>query len=319
MQTHLEQTTLQLTDPNVTSIRSLASELVRLSLVEDNPTTRQSILRQVGLLINKFLPLEDVHYPIDILKNLLAGSLERSILPENTVRASFWISKALVLRLVNTNEVLELLLELLSNRSYGLACARGFGLLLAPDEILSKENGATIRLLAKQKVFNICVPIITKEFRGAETSLKSNYLIALSGILKYMSTEVMMSEIEVILPLLLQSLDLEDSDVKAATIQNIMVVSQDSPKAVEGHMGSLVTRLLKSAMHPTVNSTGVRRNALRCLRLFPGSVKDSNLLPYRNVVIRGLMTALDDSKRNVRKEAVECRAAWFNLDEPQSD
>ena len=31
------------------------------------------------------------------------------------------------------------------------------------------------------------------------------------------------------------------------------------------------------------------------------------------------MAALDDSKRFVRKAAVECRAAWFNLDEPVSD
>lgn len=253
------------------------------------------------------------------LRNLISGLLETTVLSENAVRVVFWEAKGLVLRLAHTEEVLERLLSLLSNKYCGLASARGFGLLLAPDEVLSKENGAVIRLLAKQKVFNICVPKLAKDFRNAETSIKPNYLIALSGILKHMPTEVIMSEIDTLLPLLLQSLDLEDSDVKAATIQSLTVVSQESPKAVEGHMGSLISRLLKAANEPNINGINVRHSALRCLRTFPGRVKESTLLPYRNNVIRGLLGMLDDPKRYVRKEAVECRATWFSMDEPQSD
>lgn len=63
----------------------------------------------------------------------------------------------------------------------------------------------------------------------------------------------------------------------------------------------------------------VRRNALRCLRVFPGRIKDSALLPYKKAVTRGLLTVLDDPKRHVRKEAVDCRAAWFNMDEAEED
>jgi DNA repair/transcription protein MET18/MMS19 len=32
-----------------------------------------------------------------------------------------------------------------------------------------------------------------------------------------------------------------------------------------------------------------------------------------------MMTVLDDPKRNVRKEAVDCRSAWSNMDEPEED
>lgn len=276
-------------------------------------------MRQIGLLTNKFLSPKEVHYATEILGNLLSGLQETNALSENATRTIFWIAKALILRLSNTDDVLERLLGLLPNSNCGLASARGFSLLLAPDEILSKENGATIRLLAKQKVFNICVPAIAQNFHSIENSIKPNYLIALSGILKYMPTEVIMPEINILLPLLLQSLDLEDSEVKTATIQGLAVVSQESPKAIEGHIGSLVSRLLKAASNPKKNATSVRHNALSCLRIFPGRVKDSNLLPYRNAVTRGLMSVLDDPKRIVRKEAVECRAAWFNMDEPQSD
>ncbi len=283
------------------------------------PAVRQTILQQIGLLTNKFLPPTETDDITNYLRNLISFLLETTTVSQIAVRVIFWEAKGLVLRLVHTEEVLERLLSLLPNSHCGLASARGFGLLLAPDEILSKENGAVIRLLAKQKVFNICVPTIAKDFRSAETSIKPNYLIALSGILKHMPTEVIMSEIDTLLPLLLQSLDLEEADVKAATIQSLTVVSQESPKAVEGHMGSLVSRLLKSAAKTKANVTSVRHNALRCLRIFPGRVKDSTLLPYRNTVTRGLLNVLDDPKRHVRKEGVECRAAWLNMDEPQSD
>lgn len=283
------------------------------------PSLRQAILRQIVLLTNKFVLPQDTESVLGILKNLLLGLSETTSASENAVRIVFWVAKGLILRLAHTDEILERLLNLLSVKECGIASARGFGLLLAPDEVLSKENGAQIRLLAKQKVFNICVPNIAKEFRRANPATKSNYLVALSGILEHMPTEVVLPEIDTILPLLLRSLDLEDSDVKAATIQTLTVVSQENPKAIEGHVGSLVSRLLKCVTYPGVNSADVRHNALRCLRVFPGRVKDSTLLPYKHTVTRGLLNVLDDPKRNVRKEAVECRVAWFNMDEPQSD
>lgn len=284
------------------------------------PPIRQAILRQVGLLTNKFLLAQETDAVFGILKDVALGLSGTTIAPENAVRIVFWVAKGLILRLAHTDEVLERLLNLLSVTQCGIASARGFGLLLAPDEVLSKENGAKIRLLAKQKVFNICMPNIAKKFRTANPATKSNYLIALSGILKHVPTEVVMPEIATILPLLLQSLDLEDSDVKAATIETLTMVSQENPNAVEGHVGSLVSRLLKCVTYPKVYSANVRHNALRCLRIFPGRVKDSTLLPYKNKVTKGLQNILDDPKRKVRKEAVECRAAWFNMDQPpQSD
>ena len=313
------ETTPQFSEEGVTSRQTLLTELVKLALIEDIPSTRQAILRQLGLMVNKFLPSEEIHYAISIFQSLVSALLEAPALSENMVRAVFWIAKALVLRLSDADKVLELLLELLSKNSCSLPSARGFALLLAPDEVLCKENGGIIRLLAGQKTFNVCMPTISQQVRTADAIVKPNFLIALSGILKFMPTEVIMPEINTLFPLLLQSLDLEDSNVKAATIRILAVVSQESPKAVEGHVGSLVIRLLRSATGRKTNATSVRHNALRCLRIFPGKVKDSNLLPYRNAVTRGLMTVLDDPKRYIRREGVECRAAWINMDEPQSD
>lgn len=335
-------------------LQILLRTLVELARKEDVPAIRNAILRQVGLLTNKFLTNEQTSFATELLwdkDRLLLEALlsdgSRDLIEatggtENSVRTTFWVCKSLVLRLAQTEKVLGRLLALLSIPNRGLHCARGFGLLLAPDEVLSKENGAQIRLLAKQRVFNFCVPKIAQNFRTVNTSLKPNYLIALSGILKYVPTEILMTEIETLLPLLLQSLDLNDQEVKAATIESIIVISQESPSAVEGHISSLINRLLKTAESRSTTSittatttttnkqqqpqrqqgeniAKVRLNALRCLWIFPGRVKDSALLPFRNKVVRSLWEVLDDRKRDVRKAAVECRAAWLNMDEPDEE
>ena len=290
-----------------------------MALVEKAGQVQMTVLKQIGLIANKFLPAEEIPAATNLLESIRRDAMTESLNLENAIKVIFWLAKALILRSSAMYEVLQGLQELLSIDATSPLAARGFSLLLAPDEILSKENGANIRLLSKQKIFTICVPSMAQAFRQAKPSVKSNYLIALSGILKYVPTEVVMPEIGNLLPLLLQSLDLADLDVKAATINTLTTVCQESSTVVEGHVGSMVARLLKSARDPQSNSANVRWRALNCLRAFPGKVKDSNLLPFRSSVTRNLLTALDDPKRDVRKAAVDCRAAWLALDEPQSE
>ena len=276
-------------------------------------------------MINKILPPSSLPTILDILETLSPGVQSTTSTVDNVIRTIFWISKALILRLANVSEILTYILNLISSPSHGLSSARGFSLLLAPDEILSKENGASIRLLAKQRVFTICIPRLAADFRTADPAVKQNYLIALSGILKYVSTDVLMPEISTLLPLLLQSLDLPEADVKVATIETLSIILVESPDAIEEHMASLVTRLLKAAAatdeskSSNSNSARVRQSALRCLRLAPGQVKESKLLPLKGKVTWGLRGCLDDRKRGVRKEAIECRARWLGLDEPDSE
>jgi len=272
------------------------------------------------LVINKHLSTSAIHQATDALWGSSTGLLTASPLTGNIIRSIFWISKALVLRLAHTDDVLTHLLSLLSNSDHGLACARGFSLLLAPDEIVSKENGATIRLLAKQRVFNICVPRLASDFRAAESRFKANYLIALSGILAYVPTSVLLPEIDTLLPLLLRSLDLPEADIKAATIDTLTTIIVENSSAAEPHTNSLVTRLLTAAGDRKTSPSKTRQAALRCLRMFPGKIEESTLLPFRSKVTWGLgNSALDDPKREVRREAIDCRAKWLAMDEPESD
>ncbi|KAL8712431.1 MAG: hypothetical protein Q9220_003279 [cf. Caloplaca sp. 1 TL-2023] len=301
------------------NLDGLLNELTRLATIEILPVIRHSILRQIALLVNRCSSVEGQSYALKVMKDPFSASQIDSRRSFDAVPVVFWIAKALTLRLSKTQEVLDHVLGSLSDEIYGSASARGFGVLLAPDEILSKEYGASVRLLTRQKVFSFCVPRLAGDFKTAASAAKPNYLVALSGILKHVPTEVMMTEIPTLLPLLLQSLDLPDQEVKAATIESLIVVSQESPEAVESHMSSLSTRLLQSATDAKTNIPKVRYSALRCLQIFPNKIKDSVLLPLKPAIIRGVILVLDDSKRQVRRAAVECRAAWTNLGEPDAE
>ncbi|KAL9036766.1 MAG: hypothetical protein Q9214_005995 [Letrouitia sp. 1 TL-2023] len=295
--------------------QNLIRELTRKALLESVPLTRQYVLRQVALMINKFVPSTETYHVLDLLRNPSSVLQKGTVVSERTVPVMFWIAKALVLRLERTDEVLQYLLSQLADPAHGPSCAKGFEILLAPDELLSKDNGAIIRLLAGQKVFNACVPHIARETLIAKKAIKPNYLVALSGILRYVPAGVIMSEVDTLVPLLLQSLDLEDAEVKAATVNNFIIIAQDSPKAVEGHLSSLIGRLLRLTATRDTNTPKIRFNALHCLRCLPRKFSESVVVSYRTPVTRGMVEVLDDPKRHIRQEAAQCRAAWLVMDD----
>jgi DNA repair/transcription protein MET18/MMS19 len=47
--------------------------------------------------------------------------------------------------------------------------------------------------------------------------------------------------------------------------------------------------------------------------------KEEVLVRYRREVVRRLVFALDDGKREVRAGAVRCRAKWLEADEPDDE
>lgn len=184
----------------------------------------------------------------------MTGLLDKSKATRESIRVGFWIAKALILRLVNVNEVLSRLLDLLSLEELGSEVAHGFQLLLASDEVLSKKNGATIRLLARQKTFHAAIPNIAKAFRDTEAHGRPNYLIALSGILQCVDSSILITEVPTILPLLLQSLDLEQQEVKAASIGTLAILAQEDPDSIGEHVSSIVGRLLSAAANSKTSS-----------------------------------------------------------------
>ncbi|OCL11928.1 MMS19 nucleotide excision repair protein-like protein [Glonium stellatum] len=279
-----------------------------------SPRVRAATLCQVSLVVNKFIPTASLKPTLEPILNAPMDLLNPSHLSPTTIRTIFAILKGLVLRnstLLST--LYPALLSFLSASPHSSTVAHGFTTLLQPDDLLTKANHCTISGLHKQKTFNLLVPSIAASFRDAAKDMKPNYLIALSGVLRWLPFDIVSEELSQLVPLLLQSLDLQGEDgVKEAAVGTLASVLAQSPKAVEEHAGSLITRLLNTA---TVAAAGgaaaapapaparVRAVALKCLAM----------------VVKKLTGALDDKKRGVRAEAVRCRARWLEVDEVGED
>ncbi|KAJ5660414.1 hypothetical protein N7507_006865 [Penicillium longicatenatum] len=346
--------------PNTSpDMSGLLSDLVKRS-VSDNaePATHIAFLHHLALLVNKFLSKQDLKIAENLFDSLV--SPEGQTFTPATIRTIFWLSKALVLRLApSTTHILTSLMGLLSSpdQQTSHSTARGFSILLGDDDVLSATNGATIRLLSKQRVFTTVIPLISSRIRDVNIAgnddsttttspdhIKPAHLTALAGILSTISTALVMPELPTLLPLLLQSLDLQTSDsvaVRAATLDTLAVIIRDNGVTTIdkcGHVHSLVQRLLKTTVarpgSGVVNPPRLRVDSLKCLYLLatrqtsgesgsnakiPPAI--SPLLPEKAQVLRSLRAVLDDPKRDVRKAAVDASSAWFRGvdDVPEED
>ncbi|KAJ9627274.1 hypothetical protein H2203_003736 [Taxawa tesnikishii (nom. ined.)] len=288
-----------------------------------NSVANSAALRHVSLVVNKYIPSAQV-------EQLLVDSatspqhLVTSSPSPSSVNLAFAITKGLLVQGKSpkyTSSIVGQLLELLNNAERGLVAARGFGTLLAPDDALTKENHCFVSGLHKQKFFNHVVPAIATSIKSADAAVKPNYLVALSGILRWLPYSVVENSLGVLTPPLLQSLDLRETsqhDVKAAALTTFEAILMNDPSAVSEHASSLISRLLGSTTAPT-NTRDVRKGALQCLALVPKQLKQETVVPYRQQVIKRLVGCLDDKKRAVRTEAVRCRSAWLTLDAGDDD
>ncbi|EXJ77879.1 hypothetical protein A1O3_09038 [Capronia epimyces CBS 606.96] len=318
-------------------------ELILFASKTSSLAITQSCLSQISLYTNKHTKPADLSYVDNLLSQRLLGLRDEPMGDTESIdfgiRLAFALTKALILRLSpKTNQYLTSLVDLLDEnqhpREVSRKAAMGFATILSPDDVLSKKNAAEIRLLAPQRVFQILTPLISERFKASQSpSEKENYLIALSGILASVPSDIVMPELPTLLPLLLQSLDITDQTVKVATLETLAVVISNNPSALEesGHIPALVKRLIKVAtvpkykspkdasgagIVPPTNLPTARRLAARCLALLPKYVGSAGsranpLLGLKREVLHGLTYVLDDHKRDVRKEAVDARAAWL--------
>lgn len=297
------------------------------------PAVINAAVRQISLLVNKFIKpaaTADVVLPLLSSDNSLLSPPNLNL---TTLRIAFSIFKALILRTdARVATILPRFFSLLNEPKYGLPAARAFSTLLTPDDLLTKQNHCVIYALHKQWLFALSIPPLAQAFRDSATirQAKDNILIALSGLLYYIPYDLIKAELPTLLPLLLQSLTLEDADVKARTITIFEKIVVEDPKLVEEHVSSMINRLLDIAVinsaskalpnMPSAKSTSshvslpkARAGSLACLTAFVSSFRTELLLPQKHVVVRRLMAALDDPKRAVRAEAVRCRKAWAGL------
>jgi len=149
--------------------------------------------------------------------------------------------------------------------------------------------------------------------------VKHNYLIALSHLLRNIPKQVLLSELPPLFPLLIHSLSLPDAELKSSTIDTFYIISSDAPHIISEHVSSLIPLLLSLTKVDKGNTMRFRISALQCLGILPDHVPFDVLFPFKSKILKELITVLDDKKRLVRKQAVDCRSKWFLFIGPRTD
>lgn len=356
--THLLASTRPQLVPH-TDINALLTALVEFAI---KPSLSSSVAAattaQISLLINKYIE------PTNISEVVIPyiGETSALLVPENVtptkIRVVFAMLKALVFRMdPQIRPLLPTLLPLLSHPAHGTYAARMFAMLIAPDAFLAKRNHCKIYGIYRQRFFSMLVPLLISFYRSAAASgldikanvTKPNCLVALTGMVSHVSYELLQTQLEELAPHLLQSLTLEDAEIKAAAVTTISKIAVHNPEILKSHAASIISRLLDVASHTSTSGNDTRKPlkgvsqvqasieqnasspnsppkaraaALACLASFVGSLREETLVPYQRQTVRRLAGALDDPKRAVRAEAVRCRAAWSGLaaaDESEED
>ncbi|KAK9479765.1 RNAPII transcription regulator C-terminal-domain-containing protein [Lipomyces japonicus] len=286
----------------------------------DNLSDRLSLLRLIALFLNKWISEENEKIFVETtFTDLLLASRNQS----NSVkqrRAALevlsWVAKAFVLK-GNRNgfKVVDLIIELLSEQKIGRQGSKAIGIIISDDEIINKFNFCVIRLLAKQQYFSYVIQKLVDGFSlPTDPAIKRNYLVALSSVLRHMPGKIVHPHLKTFLPLLLQSLAIEDAPVKLATIDTITATLSDARELITEHISTIIPQLLLATPDKPFNPPLVRISALHSLALLPEVLLGESVLPYRDQIIRQLANPLDDGRREVRKAAVDCRQAYYAME-----
>lgn len=107
------------------------------------------------------------------------------------------------------------------------------------------------------------------------------------------------------------ALSSHDSNLIKSTLTVAQDIVPNAQDLVVQHLGSFIHALLRLTRFHSAN---VRIIALECLASIALKGKPDVLRPFKPSVVKELSTALDDKKRLVRKNAVDCREKWYVID-----
>jgi len=86
----------------------------------------------------------------------------------------------------------------------------------------------------------------------------------------------------------------------------------ESPEVMSENIDAIISVLLIQIPRSPANPPPVRTASLRCLAILPVHFSFSAVEPFKKMVVRKVGEVLDDPKRSVRREAVDCRHAWYS-------
>ncbi|KAI8388489.1 RNAPII transcription regulator C-terminal-domain-containing protein [Radiomyces spectabilis] len=301
------------------SVDAFCNQLMQVALVSSNTIEREALVTMMGAMVNKYRDTSALSSFVETSATRLEEAMnENSSTSTNALEIYLWLTKALVVRAYAAGyELTQKIIHLCSNPVLGLQAAKGFDILIGEDPLtLNKATFATINILYKQRFFNFCLPELMGGFRTADEAVKPNYLIALSYMLKHVPKQILFNELPPLVPLLIQALTLQDATLKVSTLDTFRLAVTEASDVVAPHVRSILPALLGLLEPEQRSPLEVRIAALKCLAVFPVGLTNDVLLPHVHFVTKQLTKSLDDKKRLVRKEAVDCRARWYSISVP---
>ncbi|KAL2070639.1 hypothetical protein VTL71DRAFT_13665 [Oculimacula yallundae] len=287
----------------------------------------QSTHEMLQLLVNKFgaakESLEDGTTLLDVMKTLVgkssSGSSKEACKIYHTL--AYFTSASLAAFDPTLEPLIGLMIDGIKNPIIGRKVAESFRLLLGPSPILTKANFCALRLLRNSKCFAIAVkPLIALWQAATDIALKENYLIAISGILVYMTPDQIDEAIPAsnLLPIVLEGLAVKDEQfTKTAFMKTLLNLTPRHPAVIEEHLDSVLNRVLDRLRNtydsPSDSSIECRVLAGDVLILLVKTAKPALLLQRSIKINQELNWAKDDIAWDVRKKIGECSMQWFNL------
>lgn len=171
-----------------------------------------------------------------------------------------------------------------------------------------------VKILYKQKFFGDIFHTLVNNYKTTvDMNVKCNYLTALSLVLKHTPSQLVSPFIDDLFPLLLQALDMPDSEVRVSALETLKDTTDKHHKLITEHISTIVPLLLSLVLPQKYNNVNVRLIALQLLQMITTVVPLNYCLSYQEEVISGLVPVLSDKKRMVRKQCIDTRQVYFEL------
>lgn len=230
-----------------------------------------------------------------------------------------WINKGSIMKNSNlAKKYLDSFIELLTDDTVGSFMANLSEVFVIDISSFQKYKGIiwnnNVKLLYKQKFFSdIFHTLIGSYKETSEMYAKSNYLTALSLILKHTPNALVKPFMKELLPCLLQALEIQNAEVKVSALETLKDTADKNAQLITEHFHSLVPMLLQLVKIEKSNNVRVRILSLELLEKLTTTVPLNYCESFKNEILNSLVSTLDDKKRVVRKQCVNTRQAYFEL------
>ncbi|CAI4064430.1 Met18p SKDI_09G0420 [Saccharomyces kudriavzevii IFO 1802] len=283
-------------------------QLLRMYGSKVTETEKLGYLELLLVLSNKFVSEDDVIKSFD-WKDLSLANIETMV----------WLAKGLVMQnSLKSSEIVKKFIDLLSNQEIGSFVAKLFEVFVVDISSLKKFKGMNwnnnVKILYKQKFFGDIFQTLVNNYRTTvDMAVKCNYLTALSLVLKHTPSKLVGPFINDLFPLLLQALDMPDSEVRVSALETLKDSTDKHNNLITEHISTIIPLLLSLVLPQKYNNVSVRLMALQLLEMTTTVVPLNYCLSYQDDVLSGLIPVLSDKKRMVRKQCIDTRQVYFEL------